>query len=339
MQGIIIAGGFGTRLRPLTYTRPKHLLPVANRPFLEYQVALLRRHGVTEIVFATNYFAEQIEAHFGDGSRFGVHLRYAVETVPLGTAGAIRNAAALLPSETLLVLNGDVLTDFDLSALWEFHRSRRAGAVVAARRVAQPHPFGVLQLGQDGRIAGWHEPSEEQKRRAATLPDSADSAQDHINAGIYLLEPDLLCRIPTGRPVSIERETYPLLIAEGYPLYSAAPPGYWLDIGRPGQYLAANEAVLTGAVQTDVPFLSRETGGEIDESASIDGATVLGRGVRIGPGSLLTGCVLLDGVTVGARTTLRGVIADAGAQIGDEVTAREGVTLASETRIARGSIL
>src|SRR5262245_14463977 len=139
MKGIIIAGGFGTRLRPLTYDRPKHLLPVANRPFLEYQVALLRRHGITEIVFATNYLADRIEAHFGDGSRFGVAMRYALETEPLGTAGAIRNAAALCGGDTVLVLNGDILTDFDLQAVLAFHAERRACATIALRAVERPH--------------------------------------------------------------------------------------------------------------------------------------------------------------------------------------------------------
>src|SRR5579871_1817427 len=170
MRGIIIAGGRGTRLLPLTYARPKHLLPVANRPFLEYQVSLLRDSGVTDIVFATSYFADQIEAHFGDGRAFGVTMHYAVESEPLGTGGDIRNAAALVPADTLLVLNGDVLSDFDLSALVAFHHQRGARATVALRPIERPHACGVVDTDADGRVTAWREPSEEEKRRVATDP-------------------------------------------------------------------------------------------------------------------------------------------------------------------------
>src|SRR6266851_792599 len=144
MKAVIIAGGFGTRLRPLTNNRPKHLLPLANKPFLEYQVALLRQHGITEIVFATNYMAEQIEAHFGDGSSFGVSLSYALEKEPLGTAGAIRNAAGDGATDSILVLNGDILTDFDLTKIIAFHKERGARATIALRSVERPHAFGAL---------------------------------------------------------------------------------------------------------------------------------------------------------------------------------------------------
>ena len=141
MKGIIIAGGLGTRLRPLTYTRPKPLVPVANRPFLEYQVALLRKHGVDDIVFATNYMADKIEGHFGDGSRFGVRMRYAIEETPLGTGGAIRNAADRFPGEAVAVFNGDVMTDFDIGAILRFHHDKQAIATITLVARSQPQPF------------------------------------------------------------------------------------------------------------------------------------------------------------------------------------------------------
>src|SRR5215813_12077600 len=181
MKGIIIAGGLGTRLRPLTYRMPKPLLPVANRPFMEYQVALLRQHGVDDLVFATNYMADKIESHFGDGSRFGVRMRYAIEETPLGTGGAIRNAADLFPGEAVAVFNGDILTDFDLGAILEFHRAKKATATITLAEVPSPHPFGVLILDGEGRVQEWREPSEETKKALAVDHDLMPTGKDLIN--------------------------------------------------------------------------------------------------------------------------------------------------------------
>ncbi len=215
MQGIIIAGGFGTRFRPLTYTRPKPLMPILNRPLLEYQVGLLKAHGITEIVFATNYMAEAMERHFGDGIRFGVKMRYAQEDQPLGTAGAIRNAAnSLWRRETVVVFNGDIVTDFDLSAIIELHRKRGARATIALKAVPSPNPYGVLDLDSEGRVLAWREPTEEQKKALAANPNVEQTGWDYINAGFYVLEPEVIESIPEGRMVSIEREIYPRMIAQ-----------------------------------------------------------------------------------------------------------------------------
>lgn len=337
MKGIIIAGGFGTRMRPLTYSRPKHLLPVANRPFLEYQVALLRQHGVTEIIFATNYCADQIEAHFGDGASYGVHMRYALEEEPLGTAGAIRNAAGATMSEVFLVLNGDILTDFDIGALVRFHHERSAKATIALRPVERPHAFGVLDTDGTGRVQDWREPSEEEKRRIAaqSLPKTGET--DYINAGIYILEPDVVSEIPLGRPVSIERETYPQLIAAGAPVYGLAPQGFWLDIGHPEQYLRANAAVLTHAVRTTVAFTQIAEGTKIAKDAVIDPTTSLGKGVLVGSGSRLAGCIMMDGVRVGQSAVLNGLIAEEHVEIEDETSSRGGAVLATGSILRRGS--
>ncbi len=339
MKGVIIAGGFGTRMRPLTLQRPKHLLPVANRPFLEYQVDLFRRHGITEIIFATNYMADQIEEHFGDGSRFGVRLSYALENEPLGTAGAIRNAAALAPHDTLIVFNGDILTDFDLGQIIAFHGARHAAATIALRAVERPHPFGVVVTDAEGRVQAWHEPTEEEKRRLARNPGPKTGEVDYINAGIYVLEPEIVASIPSGRPVSIERETYPALIQERAPVFGLAPQGFWLDMGRPDQYLAANIAVLTGAVRTDVPFAAIGPGAQIAPDASLDAATSVGANCRIGAGSTLLRCIILDNVAVGRHADLQELISDAGVTIGDEVTSRGGAVLASGSVVERGSRL
>jgi mannose-1-phosphate guanylyltransferase len=337
MKGIIIAGGFGTRLQPLTYSRPKHLLPVVNRPFLEYQVELLRENGITKIAFATNYFADQIEAHFGNGSAFGVKMLYALEEEPLGTAGAIRNAASLFTNETTLVLNGDILTDFDLQEIISFHQGRSAAATIALRPVERPHAFGVLDTEHDGRVTAWKEPTEEEKRRIASEPGPRTGESDYINAGIYILEPAVIDAIPNGRPVSIERETYPALIAGGVPVYGVAPTGFWMDIGHPEQYLAANRAVLMREVRTHVPFSQFGEGVEIAPDAVIDSDVSIGKECRVGSGSRLSGCIILDGVTIGENVVLDGLIAEEKCEIGDGTTSRGGCILARGSRVERGS--
>ncbi|HLJ56122.1 MAG TPA: nucleotidyltransferase family protein, partial [Chthonomonadaceae bacterium] len=238
-KGIIIAGGLGTRLRPITYRRPKPLVSLANRPFLEYQVALLKKHGITDIVFATNYLAEKIEEHFGDGSRFGVTMRYAIEETPLGTGGAIRNAADLFPGETVAVFNGDILTDFDLGAVLAFHREKRALSTLTLAEVPGPSPFGVLVLNDDGRVLDWQEPSEETKKTLAAAHDLLPTGKDLINAGFYVLEPECVARIPQGAPSSVERDIYPKLLAERAGVFGFTPGGFWMDVGRAEQLMTA----------------------------------------------------------------------------------------------------
>ena len=319
MKGIIIAGGLGTRLRPLTYLRPKPLVPVANRPFLEYQVALLRKHGIDDIVFATNYMADKIEAHFGDGSRFGVRMRCALENEPLGTGGAIRNAADFFPGEAVAVFNGDVLTDFDIGKILAFHAEKKSIATVTLAEVPSPHPFGVLILNDAGRVLEWNEPSEETKKALAVDQDVVPTGKDFINAGFYVLEPEFIARIEPGVKLSVERDIYPKLLAEQGPMYGIAPGGFWMDVGRAEQLLVATQATLSGLVKTATPGLAVGEGTTIAPSAWINGLTAIGRNCRIGADSRLENCILMDDVTVGSHVRLSGVIVDSGAIVEDEV--------------------
>ncbi len=343
MKGIIIAGGLGTRLRPLTYQRPKPLTPVANRPFLEYQVALLKQYGIDDIVFATNYMADLIVAHFGDGSAFGVRMRYALEDHPLGTGGAIRNAADMFPGEEVAVFNGDVLTDFDLSSLIEFHHTHKAIATITLAEVPSPHPFGVLLKDKEGRIKEWLEPSEETKKALALDPDQTPGGRDFINAGFYLLHPDFLAAIPHGVPQSVERDTFPALLARKAPIYGLAPGGFWMDVGRAEQLLAATQAILGGQVHTAAPGLAVGAGTAIAPNAWINGMTAIGKCCRIGSGSRLENCILMDNVVVGEHVRLLNVIVDEGTRIEDEtlIEGRGSVPLvvASGSQIGRGSRL
>lgn len=339
MKGIIIAGGLGTRLRPLTYRRPKPLIPVANRPFLEYQVAHLRKHGIDDIVFATNYMSEQIEAHFGDGMRFGVRMRYALEDQPLGTGGAIRNAADLFPGETVVVFNGDVLTDFDIGAVLTFHMKKRAAATIFLSEVPSPHPFGVLRLDEDGQVREWSEPSEETKQALALDQDIVPTGKDLINAGFYVLSPSCVARIPQGVRSSIERDIYPRLIAERAGVYGIAPGGFWMDVGRAEQLLAATQAILMGQVRTAVPGLVVGEGTTISPSTWINGLTAIGRHCRIGDEARLENCIIMDDVTIGNQVRLTGVIVDTGTVIGDEVVVGVRGGSGATPVIAGGSLL
>ncbi len=347
MKGIIIAGGLGTRLRPLTYHRPKPLIPVVNRPFLEYQVALLRQHGIDDIVFATNYMAEKIEGHFGDGSRFGVRMRYAIEDKPLGTGGAIRNAADVFPGETVAVFNGDVMTDFDLGAIADFHRSKNALATIALTPVPTPHPFGTLLLDADGRVTEWREPTEEHKRLVAAGDVAASDAggSDLINAGFYIFDPEFLKRIESGVPASVERDIFPPLLASRAAVYGIAPGGFWMDVGRAEQLCLVTQATLSGAVTTSLRSIKIGEGTVVAEDARVDSFTAIGSNCRIGTGSVLERCILMNGITVGENVHLRGVVVDEGVTIEDEVTvlARdEKITtpvIAANSRLTKGTRL
>jgi NDP-sugar pyrophosphorylase family protein len=361
MKGIIIAGGMGTRLRPLTYTRPKPLIPVVNRPFLEYQVALLKKHGVNEIIFCTNYMADKIAAHFGDGSAFGVTMQYANEETPLGTAGAIKNAQNLAGRDTVVVLNGDVLTDFDISSIIRFHKDKKALVTLTLKEVPSPSPYGVIITDEEGRVQEFREPSEAQKKALAANPNIEHTGVDYINAGIYVMEPEALDSIPTGKPVSVERETYPKLLAEGAPIYAVARDGYWLDIGRAEQYRQATNAILERDIAVDVPGEWTALGYWAEESAEVDptahiaptvhigqkakvaqgasvtGKTVIGSNCKIGANATLTDCILEDSVIVAEGAKLHGCILDNGCHVESDVVVTTSAVFAAGSVLRKGT--
>jgi len=314
MKGVIIAGGPGTRLRPLTYLRPKPIVPVANKPFLEYQVELLKRHGIDEIIFCTNYMAEMIQAHFGDGSAFGVKMRYAIEDVPLGTAGAVKNAEEHFDGDTLLVFNGDVLTDFDLSAVRRFHEEKNARITLTLFGVPSPSPYGVIITDEDGKVREFREPSEEQKRKLAQGVVEQEG-EEYINAGMYIIDSTIFEDVPVDTPYSFERQLFPDFCAADKGIYATSATGYWLDIGRPEQYQEAHRALLKGDV--DASLAGTRTGGgwwqlgdlEMDPSVKIDPTVHIGHRVK------LQGNVQLRGTT---RRLRAGVVRRAGRRDGGQ---------------------
>jgi mannose-1-phosphate guanylyltransferase len=273
---IILVGGEGTRLRPLTHHTPKSMLPVANRPFLEHQIEHLRRHGVERIRLACGYRPDAIREHFGD------RLAYAVEPEPLGTGGAIAFAARGL-TETFVVANGDVLTDLDLTALVGFHRERGARMTIALHPVSDPSRYGVVVTAPDGAVEAFVE---------KPAPGTVDSVT--INAGTYVVEPGVLDLVPPGRPVSVEYDVFPLLVGAG--LYAQSFDGRWRDIGTPSSYLAANLEQMP-------------PGGLIDPTARIDPravvtGSVVGPGCRVGAGAHVSASVLLAGAVVAEGRTV-----------------------------------
>jgi mannose-1-phosphate guanylyltransferase len=339
MQALILAGGEGTRLRPLTLTVPKPVVPLANRPFITYMLDWLRRHGFDDVVMSCGFLAQGVRRVLGDGRLDGVTIRYVDEPEPLGTAGAVKLAEPVL-GERFAVLNGDVLTDLDLSALRTFHGQRQASATLGLFPVEDPSTYGVVVTDDHGRVEAFVE-----KPAPGTAPSN------NINAGMYILEHEVLDRIDAGRPVSFEREVFPSLVGQG--LHAMPLDGYWMDIGTPERYLEATRDILRGSVETPVspsesgtatpPVLVGE-GCEIAADAQLGPDATLGAGVRVGAGAEVRasslhdrvvvedGCVVVDSI-VGADVRI-----GAGARLEAETIVGEGALVPAGARLHGGRV-
>lgn len=299
MKALILAGGFGTRLRPLTYSRPKHLLPIANKPHIDHVLDLLQRHGVTEAVLLTSYLAEAFETTIEDARRRGFTMHVTHEEEPLGTAGAIKNAEEFAREGTCFVFNGDVLTDVDLGALVDVHRDRGAIGTIFLTPVDDPSAFGVVPTDDNDRVLGFIE-----------KPPPGEAPTNKINAGIYVLEPAVLDRIPKDEVWSSEHQLFPALVEENAGLHAVALDGYWKDVGTPANLLGANLDALAGAYRTDAVSETGPRASLIHAAATVeDGAQVIssciGEGAHIAAGAVVKRSVLLPEVAVasGARVT------------------------------------
>jgi NDP-sugar pyrophosphorylase family protein len=342
LTAVILAGGHGTRLRPLTLNRPKPIVPLLNVPFLAYQLALLRAHGVADVVLSCSYMVDEVRRAMRDGAAWGVRLRYAVEEEPLGTAGGVRNAADLV-SERVVVLNGDILTDLDLSAMLAFHADRGAAATIYLTRVPDPSAFGLVELDASGRV-----------RRFVEKPDPAQITTDTINAGVYIIDRALLERIPAGRIMSIEREFFPGLLADAIPFFGWVGDHYWLDIGNADKYRQGQLDLLAGRVRTEVRPDGAgadgvPVGGDIaaESGARVESPVVVGRGCRLAPDSrvgpdavlgadcavaakaVVERAVLWERVRVGEGAVLRDCVIAAGASIGARAHVGAGAVVAA----------
>jgi mannose-1-phosphate guanylyltransferase len=318
MQAIVLVGGEGTRLRPLTTSIPKPALTLVDRPFLAYMVEWLAGHGVDEVVLACGFLPDQLREALGDDDRHGARIRYVTEPERRGTAGGIRYAAEALGDglgERFLALNGDVLTDLDLTALLGAHEESEARATLALFPVEDSSAYGLVSCDESGAVTAFTE-------------KTGEAVPGEISAGAYVLERSVLDLIPAGREVSIEREVFPHLVGDG--LHALCLDGYWMDIGTPDRYLQASWDILEGRVRTQVkataPGLFVAAGAEIAAGARIGPRAVIGPGCEVAAGAVVRGSVILDGCTVAAGAELDGTILAPG------VTVEAGSTL-------RGSVI
>ncbi|MEZ5216934.1 MAG: sugar phosphate nucleotidyltransferase [Ilumatobacteraceae bacterium] len=358
MKAVIMAGGEGTRLRPLTSNTPKPMLPVANRPMMEHVVNLLRQHGFDDIVVTVAFLPHAIKTYFADGSEFGVRITYADEPVPMGTAGSVGNARERL-DERFLVISGDVLTDIDLTEIWASHERHGASATIALTRVPNPLEFGVVITREDGSIERFHE-----------KPTWGQVFSDTINTGIYVLEPDVFDHIPEGRPVDFSGEVFPQMLAAGKRLHGpVADDGYWEDVGTLDAYLRVHQDVMDQRVSVSIPGFRVSKGVWLGEGSEISTAaeligpavigpgckvedgcrigeyTVLGSNVRLLPDVQLERSVIHDNAYLGSGARVRGAILgracsirnnariDEGAVLGDEVLVGANATVAGDVKV------
>ena len=303
-SAILLVGGFGTRLQPLTFKTPKPMLPVAGIPFAEHQIAKARAAGITEIVLATSYLSEVFEPHFGDGKQFGIRISYALEEKALGTGGAIANAAKQLKNGgPVVIFNGDVLSSHDLKAQCELHQSQGADVTLFLTEVPDARAFGVVEMAGN-RILTFREKMQ-------------DPPTNIINAGCYIFSPAAIDSIPTDRVVSVERETFPELIKSGSTLLGYVDRSYWLDIGTPDALLTATTDLISGKAQSIAfdellasgSYLHNEgallaVSADVDPTAEVEAGSFVAPHVRIGPGARIIGSIIGSGANVGANTSL-----------------------------------
>lgn len=352
-EAILLVGGKGTRLRPLTVNTPKPMVPAAGVPFLTHQLARARAAGVEHIVMATSYLAEVFEPYFGDGSQLGLHLEYVTEDEPLGTGGAIRNVADRLhsaPGDPVLIFNGDILTGLDIPALVDTHTSSGADVSLHLTRVADPRAYGLVPTDGDGRVTAFLEKPQ--------TPE--EIVTDQINAGAYVFNRSVIDGIPHDRPVSVERETFPGLLESGAELRGMVDSTYWLDLGTPQAFVRGSADLVQGrAPSPAVPGRGGESrclpSAEVAVDAKLSGGTVVGERAVVEAGARVHGSTLLDDAVVesgaqvrdslvgadariGAGAVLDGAVIGDGAVVGEGNELRDGIRVWCGARIEPGAV-
>jgi mannose-1-phosphate guanylyltransferase len=308
VEAVVLVGGKGTRLRPLTLSAPKPMLPTAGVPFLAHLLSRIREAGVRHVVLGTSYLAETFSAHFGDGEALGLALTYVVEDEPLGTGGGIRNVAKHLTADHVLVFNGDVLGGTDLRAVVDTHRRTAADVTLHLVRVADPRAYGCVPTDDDGRVLEF-------------LEKTPDPPTDQINAGCYVFRREVIDSIPEGRPVSVERETFPGLLAAGARVSGHVDSAYWRDMGTPADLVHGSADLVRGiAPSAALPGPVGEAivldGAHVDPSAQVSGGSTVGRGVRVGAGARVVGAMLFDDAVVGDGALVEHSVVGEGARVG-----------------------
>ncbi len=325
MKAVVLVGGFGTRLRPLTLTAPKQMLPVVDRPMLEHVVGGLARYGVDEVVLSLGYKEDVFREAYPAGECAGVALRYAVEPEPLDTAGAVRFAAeAAAIDETFIVVNGDVFTDLDVAEVWHRHFEVGAEATIALTPVEDPSRYGVVPTDAEGRVSGFVE-----------KPPRGEAPTNWINAGTYVLEPTVLQRIEPGRRVSIERETFPSVVADGG-LWAVQSDAYWVDAGTPDTYLQVQLDLIDGVRGPALDGIATES--HIDPTARVDRSVVMAD-ASIASGAIVSGSIVCRGALIGEGAVLTDSVVGPRAVIGDGARVTDMTMVGDDQRVEAHSTL
>jgi mannose-1-phosphate guanylyltransferase/phosphomannomutase len=351
MKAVIMAGGAGTRLRPLTSNQPKPMVPLANRPLMEHIVLLCKRHGFDDLVVTVQFLASLVRQYFGNGEDFGVQLTYATEETPLGTAGSVKNAESAL-AEPFVVVSGDALTDIDLAKVAKFHESKGALVTVVLSRQPNPLEYGIVIADEEGRI-----------ERFLEKPGWGQVFSDTVNTGIYVLDPDVFNYIPEDTPFDFSKELFPLLMEKGAPMFGCVADGYWTDVGTIDAYMAAHHDVLDGRVTIEIPgfeIADRVWVGEgaiIDADARIEGPALLGEHAKVEPGAhlreycvlgnnavvkegaFLQRSVVHDNAYVGPGANLRGALIGRNADVRRNARLEEGVVVGDEGFVGEDAVL
>ncbi|MGC0364923.1 mannose-1-phosphate guanylyltransferase [Rhodococcus sp. 27YEA15] len=316
-DAVILVGGKGTRLRPLTLSAPKPMLPTAGVPFLTHLLARIEAAGIKHVVLGTSFKAEVFEEYFGDGSKMGLEIEYVVETEPLGTGGGIRNVLPKLRGDNVMVFNGDVLGGTDLNAILSTHRDTEADVTLHLVRVGDPRAFGCVPTDDDGRVS-------------AFLEKTQDPPTDQINAGCYVFKREIIEQIPEGRAVSVEREVFPSLLSAGKRVFGHVDSSYWRDMGTPEDFVRGSADLVRGIAPS--PALSGprgeslvHPGAGVAPGAVLVGGTVVGRGAEVGAGARLDGAILFDGAVVEAGAVVERSILGFGVRIGPRALVRDAV--------------
>ncbi len=317
VDAVILVGGQGTRLRPLTLSAAKPMLPTAGVPFLTHLLSRIRAAGLRHVVLGTSYRAETFSDYFGDGSAFGVQIDYVIEETPLGTGGAIRNVASRLRGSTAMIFNGDILSGVDLPAVLRLHREREADVTLHLVRVPDPRRFGSVPTDETGRVLAFVEKSD-------------DPPTDQINAGCYVFERTVLEAIPQGRPVSVERETFPGLLAAGARVFGFVDASYWLDLGTPAAFVRGSADLVQGLAPTDAlpgpaGIALTLPGSTVHDQAVVAGGSTIGTGARVAARALVDGSVVFDGAVIGDGAQIIRSVIGAGATIGAGSIVRDAV--------------
>jgi mannose-1-phosphate guanylyltransferase/phosphomannomutase len=349
MKAIIIAGGLGTRLRPLTYNIPKPIVPLANKPFVFHQIELLRKFGITEIILNLHYLSDNIKNIFDDGRKLGVKIYYSIEEKPLGTAGAVKNAEKFFDGGPMLVFNGDILTDINLGKMISFHEEKKGKVTLALTKVEDPTIYGLVITDNNQRVLEFRE-----------KPSWEHVTTNTINAGIYIVDPSIFKLVPKGKEFSFERQLYPTLLEKGEKMFGYVTDAYWMDIGDPVKYLKAHHDILSGDVMAIIPgnkisaniwveddvniSSSAKVRGpaligshsQIAEDVYIDEFVVLGDSVTISKGAKLKNCVVHGKTVIQEGVKIEGSIIGAHCTI-EEYSTVAGATLADGTVLKKGT--